>query len=120
MILKFRVPTRTHQPFGAAAVTSLKYACWKEQNRDPGRQHFQNAHEFSVQRAGQKDTVNSPMCAGYPSWKTTRRCTTTSGRRFLRDARNRWMVVGAAARWSRRASSSARNGWHSAGRLSGC
>ncbi len=119
MILKFRGPTRTHQAFGAAAViqSEVRLLEGAEPPIRDGRV-FKNAHVlFGFSAPGLKDTVTSPMGAGYPGVEihATMLDDLLAGD-FLRDvpaaANWAWILVLALAAGV--AAASARNGWHSA------
>ena len=119
MILKFRGPTRTHQAFGAAAViqSEVRLLEGAEPPIQDGRV-FKNAHVlFGFSAPGLKDTVTSPMGAGYPGVEihATMLDDLLAGD-FLRDvpaaANWAWILVLALAAGV--VAASARNGWHSA------
>jgi len=119
MILKFRGPTRTHQAFGAAAVIQSEIRLL-EGAKPPIRDGsiFKDAHVFfGFSAPGLKDTVNSPMGAGYPGVEihATMLDDLLAGD-FLRDAPQPlvWAWVLLLALVAGVAASSARNGWHSA------
>ncbi|HRT04422.1 MAG TPA: adenylate/guanylate cyclase domain-containing protein [Kiritimatiellia bacterium] len=119
MILKFRGPSRTHQAFGAAAVIQSEVRLL-EGAEPPIRDGsaFKDAHVFfGFSAPGLKDTVTSPMGAGYPGVEihATMLDDLLAGD-FLRDVPGplvaAWFLLLALAAGV--AAASARSGWQSA------